>query len=133
MALCSPASLWYLTNGPPSFGPQGRPEQGGLEEKLSIVGREKAVTAASVKSSRKVGKAKALLAKGKAGKAGKADEEAPSAKGKRSVKEPKAQAGDSQEYEDNESPAKAVLNEIRKEKRRSSRLTSLIVDAAEGK
>ena len=129
MTLCSPTSLWYLTNGPPSFGPQGRPKQGGLEEKLSIVGREKAVTAAPVKSSKKVGKAKALPAKAKAGKA---DEEAPSAKGKRPVKEHKAKAGDSQEGEGEESPAKAVLSVIRKERRRSSRLTSLIVDAAEG-
>jgi hypothetical protein len=136
MALCPPTSLWYLTNGPPSFGPQGQLElKHVLKERLTIVGEKKNQT--PTKSTKKVGKAKVEKvspAKGKR-KLDQNEEAAPPATiimGTKAAKEESEQSkAGSCSVEIDESPIKAVLDQIRTERRRSSRLTNLIVESTQ--
>ena len=97
-----------------------------LKERLSNV-REKSKV--PVKSTKKVGKAKADKAS-PAVTVKPNDKAAPAvSEGRRAAKEQSKAEASGQEVD--ASPVTAVLDEIRKERQRNSRLTSLIVDAAQ--
>lgn len=150
--LAEPTSVWFLTNGPPLFGPAGLTDpKVELEHKLETF-ESKSKNEPVIKDSARTKRStleKANGSKRKAKDVFERDGKEVSAPSRGEGTQSSATQGKVEEIEvkkvratrrkdipkkkkndEENSPAKAILTEIRNERLRSSRLTKMIVDAA---